>query len=69
MPGGPRLDFLRTVLAAARDPPAAAALAAGTGRALDGEALRQLIERERVGPLLYVALKRSGAPSDKKPLL
>ena len=57
--GGQRLAFLRAILAAARDPRAVAALAAGTGRALDGEALRQLIERERVGPLLHRALNRS----------
>ena len=58
--GDSRLAFLRAILAAARDPRAVAALAAGTGRALDGEALRQLIERERVGPLLHRALNRSG---------
>ena len=61
--GDPRLAFLRAILAAARDPPAVAALAAGNGRALDGEALRQLIERERVGPLLHRALNRSGTLS------
>ena len=58
--GAQRLAFLRAILAAARDPRAVAALAADTGRALDDEALRQLIERERVGPLLHVALNRSG---------
>ncbi len=50
--------FLRAILAAAREPATAATLAAG-GRALDGEALRQLIARERVGPLLHRALRGS----------
>jgi hypothetical protein len=49
--------FIRGMLAATRDPLAAATLATGIGRALDGEALRQLIERERVGPLLHRALR------------
>ena len=55
--------FLRAVLAAARDPHAAVTLAAERGRALDGEALRQLIERERIGPLVYRALRGSTALS------
>ena len=50
--------FLRAVLSSTRDPRAAAALDAETGRALDCDALRGLIEQERVGPLLYRALAR-----------
>lgn len=56
--GGSALAFLRAVLASTRDARATAALAAGTGRALDGDALRELIERERIGPLLHRALAR-----------
>jgi hypothetical protein len=56
--GGSELAFLRAVLSTSRDPRAVAALVARTGRALDGDALHELIEREGVGPLLYRALGR-----------
>src|SRR5579862_3462054 len=62
---GDHAAFLRAILVAARDPRAAATLAAGRGRALDGGALRQLIERERVGPLLYRALHANAVLSSE----
>ena len=48
--------FLRDLLAAAHDPPAVAGLIAERGPALDGGALRNLIDHERIGPLLHRAL-------------
>jgi Uncharacterised nucleotidyltransferase len=51
------VGFLRALLASTRDPGAAAGLSAAAGRAVDGDLLRNLIERERVGPLLHRALR------------
>ena len=48
--------FLRAALASARDPGRSAILDPATARELDGDALRALIARERIGPLLHRAL-------------
>lgn len=48
--------FLRAVLGSTRDPRAATARAGGDEDARDGDALRELIEQERIGPLLHRAL-------------
>jgi hypothetical protein len=50
------LAFLRAALASAHDPLRSAILDPATARELDGDALRALIARERIGPLLHRAL-------------